>query len=573
MKFGSTKGVGPLNVFVGLSHDGRVLFTNALLGQDATYEAWEMWHTGTNRSSYPKALFESPMAFALREHGLIRTAGGIAPFADALGPEPKNPLALYALLQHPKADKIKQTFKLSEPIPEFQGEGDPIPLTDVWPGLQEHLPTHRKISRIILCQGIRVAGTERDCVFFATDVYFVGNVEDDERRALELVTESLGLNLAHHQVEAILHSRTSAEIDERRAAIRRRPTDADRLLAAVGEEALRTGLPQSLLDVLSIDSGALMGTELAEAAIATHHTDALRHFRWALEDLAPPSKWAGSRRAVDFVRSLGFSEEWAGERNRRRPPFLEVQGPLSLRPLHGYQKVVASNLRNMLRSESAYAANKRGMLTMPTGSGKTRVAVQAIVEAMRCDGFRGGVLWVADRDELCEQAVESWSQVWRSLGTEAEQLRISRMWHSQPDPSPATERHVVVATIQTLRARLSRRPAEYKFLKDFKLLVFDEAHRSIAPTFTSVMSEMGLTYRRQEDKPFLIGLTATPYRGRDVEETARLARRYSHNRLDTGAFTSDDPRDVVGELQEMGVLAHVDQERIEGGTFGTYTPN
>ena len=56
---------------------------------------------------------------------------------------------------------------------------------------------------------------------------------------------------------------------------------------------------------------------------------------------------------------------------------------------------------------------------MPTGSGKTRVAVQAVVEAIRDDGFEGGVLWVADRDELCEQAVEAWRQVWSSEGAQA----------------------------------------------------------------------------------------------------------------------------------------------------------
>ena len=375
LAFLSTEGVGPLTILSALSDEGRALLTHALLEQEATYEPNVMWHTGSNKNTYPKAPFESPIAFVIRKHGLIQAGNGIASFVDALGPQPENPQALHILLQHPNADKIKQTFKLSEPTPEFYGEGDPIPLTDIWPGLQEHLPTHRKAGRLIFCQGIRIAGTERVCVFYTNDVYFVGNVEDNERRALELVAESLGLSLAHHQVEAILHRRTSVEVDERRAAIRRRPTDAERLLAAVGEDALRTGLPQSLLDVLSVDGGAPTGIDLAEAAIATHHTDALRQYRWALDNLAPPSQWAGSRRAVDFVMSLGFPEEWAGERNRGRPPYLEVEGPLSLPPLHDYQEIVAANVRQMLRSKDSKGANTRGMLTMPTGSGKTRVAV------------------------------------------------------------------------------------------------------------------------------------------------------------------------------------------------------
>ena len=208
---------------------------------------------------------------------------------------------------------------------------------------------------------------------------------------------------------------------------------------------------------------------------------------------------------------------------------------------------------------------RRGMISLPTGSGKTRVAVQAVVEAMH-DGFAGGVLWVADRDELCEQAMDAWRQVWSSIGIEGKRLRVSRMWGGQPRPLPANDFHVIVATIQTLNAKLSGQPEAYRFLTDFNLVVFDEAHRTVARTYTSVMREIGLT-RWQRGEPFLIGLTATPYRGHDEAETQRLVRRYGKVRLDAGAFASDEPTEVIGELQQMGVLAHADHEIIEGGKF------
>ncbi len=70
----------------------------------------------------------------------------------------------------------------------------------------------------------------------------------------------------------------------------------------------------------------------------------------------------------------------------------------------------------------------------------------------------------------------------------------------------------------------------------------------------------------------LIGLTATPYRGHDEAETERLVNRYSSNRLDSGAFASDDPEDVVRELQGMRVLAEADHGTIEGGKF-SMTPD
>ena len=127
--------------------------------------------------------------------------------------------------------------------------------------------------------------------------------------------------------------------------------------------------------------------------------------------------------------------------------------------------------------------------------------------------------------------------------------------------------HVIVATIQTLNARLSNQPGKYKFLANFNLVVFDEAHRSIAPTFTSVMQDIGLTRFQRVDEPFMLGLTATPYRGRDKDETARLVRRYGSKRLDSGAFASDEPEAVIRQLQDMGVLAQAENETIEGETF------
>ena len=65
----------------------------------------------------------------------------------------------------------------------------------------------------------------------------------------------------------------------------------------------------------------------------------------------------------------------------------------------------------------------------------------------------------------------------------------------------------------------------------------------------------------------MLGLTATPYRGQDAEETDRLVRRYGTNRLDSDAFSCDEPEGVIRELQDMGVLAQVDHETIEGETF------
>ena len=566
LTFDSTVGSGPLEILKLLSDKGKARYTEALLSLDATYNRWTMRHKTSG--TYPELSFRSPAIALLRRHGCIRCAGEFVPLVDALGPSPANPVALQALLSHPMADRIREAFDLAEPVVEPVGEEDPVPLQDVWPGLAPYLTAHSRTFSLIRCEQLAADGCTSaiKCLRVGANIYLVGT--GDEDCDLPLVTQELGIDLNDDQLEAILRYVPPQEVALQRETIREYETDAEKLLYAVGEDNLRSRLPESLLAVLDLESNhaRLTGVELAQAAIATYHTSALKEYRHALAHLDPPARWAGSQPAVDFVRSLGFSVEWAGRRSPRRPPFLEVDGPYSFPELHDYQKHIVNKVRDMLCNGHGNGGGRRGMISLPTGSGKTRVAVQAVVEAMR-NGFTGGVLWVADRDELCEQAVDAWRQVWSSVGIEGKTLRVSRMWAGQPQPLPASDSHVIVATIQTLNAKLSREPETYWFLADFNLVVFDEAHRSVARTFTSVMEEIGLTRWQRGEEPFLIGLTATPYRGHDEAETRRLVRRYGGVRLDAGAFASDKPTEVIRELQEMRVLAHADHEIIEGGAF------
>ncbi len=570
LNFDESTTSGPLDVLESLSNEGKALYTWELLKLSDTYEQWTMRHD--TQAIYPPMEFESPVIEVLRQHGRIKTDDGIHRLSDGLGDPPQNQDVLRKLLSHPRSNSIRRAFGIRAEIEipvEPIGEDDPIPIVDVWRGLGPHLAIQQVNLELVRCDGFQQLGgvqreNEQDFIIRNNLLYVVR--KDDERDELRSVLNALGLRLGPEQIQRILLGLTDADVQAARDAVRLCSTDEERLLKAVGETDLRRHLPRSLLAILEDAQGPLTGVQVAQAAIATYHTGALREYLHSLSHLDPPRKWAGGAKAVEFVRSLGFSEEWAGEPNARRDPYVEVEGPYSLPGLHDYQRTVVDNTRKLIRSNGALG-ERRGMISMPTGSGKTRVAVQAIVEAIRDDGFEGGILWVADRDELCEQAVEAWRQVWSSEGVQAKRLRISRMWAGQPQPLPTGEMHVIVATIQTLYAKIDRQPESYEFLADFKLLVFDEAHRSVAPTFTSVMQDLGLTRWRRLQEPFLIGLTATPYRGHDERETERLVNRYGRNRLDSGAFASDDPENVIQQLQDMLILARADHDTIDGGRF------
>ena len=570
LNFHAPETSGPLDVLALLSPEGCARYTWRLLDIPATYEPWTMQHD--TQTIYPQLQFPSPALAMLRKYGHFQTDNVIRRLSDGLGDPPQNRFVLHKLLSHPRHASIREAFDIQTEIGSYVdpiGAEESVLLIEAWPGLECHLASEQTTFQLVRCVDFSTFGRASDddggsCLAVDSTVYLKRHTS--EQNELSCVLREIGRQDLLERIDEIINYRTPEQVREARDAVRQHRTDEARLLAAVGEAELRRRLPAGLISILEQTQGPLTGIRTAQAAIATFHTGALREYRSALSHLDPPKQWAGRPRTVEFVRSLGFGEEWAGQRNTRRDPYIQVDGPYSLPKLHGFQRQVVGNVRRLLQSDGALGP-RRGMISMPTGSGKTRAAVQAIVEAMREDGFRGGILWVADRDELCEQAVEAWHQVWASEGAQATQLRISRMWAGQPRPLPSSELHVIVATIQTLAAKISRQPESYEFLADFQILVFDEAHRSITRTSTQVMQELGLTRWRRSDEPFLLGLTATPYRGHSEEETNRLVNRYGRNRLDSGAFVSDDPEDVIRELQDMRILAQAHHKTIEGGTF------
>ncbi len=569
LRFSRSDGSGPLSVLQGLSDEGRALYTASLMDVGSTFDRYEYRHQGTNGHEYPRNCYESPALNEILRWGRIATTAGSVPLKAALGASPEDPEALEALYRHPNSGEIKGSLDLADPVPRTLGEQVPVPLIDEWPGIVTHLAAGHADVQLIRCDQILVAGKQRPYAYRAPDVLLASSEEDDEYSELQLVSRAIDLPLSRRQIMDIVDGTTAAEVEQRRQAIRSCTSDAERLLAAVGVDALRARLPVSLVSIVEqghVDP-AVLPIAIAESAIATYHTGTLREFRAALKPLDPPKQWAGSRRAVEFVRALGFSEEWAGEPGHADDPFEQVEGPLKLGELHRYQRAIADRLKQLLGNTVHGDQGRRGLISLPTGAGKTRVTVQAIVEARRDQSFRGNVLWVADRRELCEQAVQAWRQVWRSEGIEDARLRVSRLWGGNAAPTATDDWHVIVASIQTLHARLSNQRLQPELLDSVELVVFDEAHRSIAPTYTSAMAEIGLTSRQTEEEPALLGLTATPYRGHNEAETLWLANRYGQNRLDTGAFESNDPHSVIAHLQDTAVLAKADHELIAGGTY------
>jgi DNA repair protein RadD len=257
-----------------------------------------------------------------------------------------------------------------------------------------------------------------------------------------------------------------------------------------------------------------------------------------------------------FVRTLGLPATLAGSADGgERAAYEDIDTWVPLPPLHPFQRELMDDVRSVV---SGPTGKNRGILSLPTGAGKTRTVVEALVALLHDENDpQGYILWIAQSDELCEQAVEAFREVWTDHsiraalaepGLRQRSLRLFRLWSYRSAPDP-TEQGVIIASIQKLDSMCRREDATLSALVNRVLVVVvDEAHHAIAPGYSRVFRALGIGSKTNESERPLLGLTATPYRGSDVEN-AQLIRRFQGNLI------APNWADPMGRLRDDGILA------------------
>ncbi|MDS4054991.1 DEAD/DEAH box helicase family protein [Accumulibacter sp.] len=352
-----------------------------------------------------------------------------------------------------------------------------------------------------------------------------------------------------------------AGVDKRREHVAQGATLAERLLRAAGNrvEPLLDALGQPLRDMDFVCQCAPQ--QLAELVLAQLGPAALTTLRDTLqaEGLQPPTRW-NSAAALAFVAAIGFPPEFASATEARREPEELISGPIELPPLHDFQREVFDGLSSLLASGTQ---RRRAVISLPTGGGKTRVTVEAAVRLVLTPaGAMRSVLWIAQTDELCEQAVQAFRQVWVNLGARRTNLRIARLWGGNPNPTQLQPDRpvVVVASIQTLNNRVGA--ADLDWLRKPGLVVVDECHHAITPSYSTLLRWLDAEAPRPgatpRDEPLIVGLSATPFRTND-DESQRLARRFDNRWLPS------DQEQLYARLRSQGVLARAQYESLDSG--------
>lgn len=249
---------------------------------------------------------------------------------------------------------------------------------------------------------------------------------------------------------------------------------------------------------------------------------------------------AGQRRVAEraFRR---LSERRSG--GTSRTPTIPWQTIGGTQELFDYQEELKEKAIRVLSSASGL---RRGLIAIPTGGGKTRTAA-VVVRELVASGQAGAVYWVAPGIELLWQANEAIRECWqrRDVGP----LNVGGVVDDAVGMSDADVPTLFLVTPQWLASR--SRTSLPSSLPRADLIVFDEAHHAVAPSFLEGIEALA-SHQRSGDLAPLLGLSATP--GRLGDGGTRLLADFFERRL---LFSGTLGRDPVPVLQERGVLSEV----------------
>jgi superfamily II DNA or RNA helicase len=341
------------------------------------------------------------------------------------------------------------------------------------------------------------------------------------------------------------------------------PIEAFQLLAELNREALRGKEGQLVVDVLGGES--LLREKNTRAKIILYLTLVQAKELLGLLSVILPEganawdalnkvSFAKGNKNYDILLDF-FGVEKAKKDEEDETPS-EQQDVVPAYPLFEHQIKATKQVNAYLDSRE-----NKVLLHMPTGAGKTRTAMNVI-----CDHFRNAetvkdslVIWIANSKELCEQASDEFMRTWGYLGNRV--VKLHRRFDQYGSSLQGIDSGLLIAGIDMLYSRGNSEDEDFiKLARKVKLVIFDEAHLAVAPTYKNVVETLLAVSR-----PGLLGLSATPGRTTFVSDTENedLAKLFAKQKVILEIPGYADP---VQYLQAEKYIAQVKYESVP------YTP-
>ena len=232
------------------------------------------------------------------------------------------------------------------------------------------------------------------------------------------------------------------------------------------------------------------------------------------------------------------------------------------------------DFQEMVKGKIAFEFTKsqgRALVVMPTGSGKTRTATQSFIEAITEEIVSpNGIVWVADREELQEQAIKTMKTVAERLCPI--ELNLWRYWDGNDcelieEDGELVIHGIVVCGKQQLDTRYNRGDLVARsIVANSNIIIVDEAHRNL-----DWISELDTELKALDSSATMIGLTATPFR-RLPRESVILSTVFPNFPITPVNLDLVTYEDIKESMVNEGILARqIDKKTTDYGITNNST--
>lgn len=237
-------------------------------------------------------------------------------------------------------------------------------------------------------------------------------------------------------------------------------------------------------------------------------------------------------------------------------------------PLHKFQKLIKDKVVRVLFRDDA----NRLLIHLPTGAGKTKTAVEIMCDYIRSFSIVGAlkntmnIAWIAHNNELCDQALETFSRTWQLRGDT--DVVMHRIYGDVDLPENINTNITNIFVIGFPKFVAIKRKindnAKARYLFTFlagniDLTIIDEAHKSIAPEWLRSVQEI-ITGQSKK----LIGLTATPGRNIVIDDIENQILRELYGGVKISLMDQDfvQIEEPISFLQDEEYLAEIEEVPI-----------